>query len=478
MPYEDLRDYLRTLESRDLLRWIDAEVDKDWEITSVTRLWFRRTPPETRPALGFRHVKGFHTPVVVGTVSASRLIYATALGIEPTMDAIIEAWRQALDCPLKPEVISGVAPCQEVILEGSQVDLGSFPIPTWTPGQDPGPYITAPCMVSKDLDGAYNVGIYRMQVKGPNRTGMLWDLPSQHGAMHYAQYESRGMSMPVAVVIGVDPTVLMAAAAKVPYGVDEFAVAGGLRKEPLPMVRCRTIDLMVPAGAEIVLEGEIKPNYRETEGPFGEYTGYMGGPYELPVFEVKCITHRTNPIYQALFSQMPPSESSLLRQVPEEANVYKHLVHSLRIPGIVDVHLPEAGGSYAILWVSMKTMYPGHAQQVLSAAWSHHPAFAKWVIVTDDDIDIRDPFQREWALSWRVEPKRDTFVLPNTSSLLLDPSPAPSDVPLWDRSRLSSKLCIDATKKHPYPNAAVPAREYLDRAEGNWDRYGLDYQRQ
>ncbi len=471
MPYEDLRHYLSTLENKELLRWVDAEVDKDWEISSVMRLWFRKISATERTAIGFRHVKGYTAPVVAGTVSASRRVYATALEIEPTMDAIIEKWRQALDYPLDPYLTTAPAPCQEVVLQGDQVDLGRFPIPTWTPSKDPSPYITAPCMVTKDLQGLANVGTYRMQVKGPNRTGALWDMPSQHAAMHYAQYEAQGIPMPVAVVIGADPTVVMASVAKVPYGVDEFAVAGALRNEPLAMARCRTIDLEVPANAEIVLEGEVKPGFRESEGPFGEYTGYMGGPYNLPVFEIKCITHRHNPVYQALFSQMPPSESSLLRQIPEEASVYKHLVHSLKIPGIVDVHLPEAGGSYAILWVSIKTMYPGHAQQVLSAAWSHHPAFAKWVIVTDEDVDIRDPFQREWVLSWRVEPKRDTYVIPNTSSLLLDPSPAPPNVPLWER--LSSKMCIDATKKWSYPDIAVPPREYLDQAEMKWERYGL-----
>lgn len=472
MAHYDLRAHLEALEKEGMLRWIDAEVDKDWEITCVTRLWFRRTNPETRPALGFRNIRGYQTPLVVGVVSASRRIYAAALGIDPTMDGIIETWRSALDKPLAPVRHGGAAPCQEVILEGSSVDLSKFPIPVWTPSRDPGPYITAPCMVTKDLRGVQNVGIYRMQVKSANRTGVLWDLPSQHGAMHYAEYEAQNLEMPVAVVLGGDPTVVMAAAAKVPYGVDEFAVAGALRRQPLEMVKCHSVDLDVPAYSEIVLEGVIKPGLRETEGPFGEYTGYMGGPYDLPVFEINCITHRKNPIYHALFSQMPPSESSLLRQIPEEANVYKHLVHSLRIPGVVDVHLPEAGGSYAILWIRLKTMYPGHAQQVMSASWSHHPAFAKWIVVTDEDVDIRDPFQREWALSWRVEPKRDTFIFPNTSSLLLDPSSAPSEVPLWDR--LSSKMCIDATKKWTYPAIALPPAEFMERAGTNWGKYNLE----
>lgn len=476
MPYQDLRDYLSALESKGLFRWVEQEVDKDWEITCVARLLFRKHPPENRFALGFRNVKGYDVPVVVGAISASREVYATALGIEPTREAISAKWAEALENPIEPELTSS-GPVQEIVLEGDAVDLNHFPIPIWTPEKDPAPYITAPCMVSKALDtGVPNVGIYRMQVKGPDRTGMLWDLPIQHGAMHYAQYEAQDRPMPVAVVIGGDPTMLMSAAAKVPYGVNEFAVAGGLRGAPLEMVKCRTIGLEVPANAEIVLEGEIASHFRETEGPFGEYTGYMGGPYDLPVFKINCITHRRNPIYQAIFSQMPPSESSLLRQIAEEASVWKHLVHTLKIPGVVDVHLPETGGSYAILWIRLKKHFAGHAQQVMSAAWSHHPSLAKWVIVTDEDIDIRDPFQREWALSWRVEPQKDVFIMPNTASILLDPSPAPPDVPLWGRQ--SSKIFIDATKKWEFPDVALPPQRYMDEAESRWELYGLEEQKE
>lgn len=471
MAYGDLREYLKLLESRGIMKWVDREVDKDWEITCVARKVFRQ-PPDKRYALGFRKVRGHSAPVVVGTVAASRSVYAAALDIGPEVDQIISKWEQALSGPVEAELVSeGV--CQEVVKKDGDADLGWFPIPTWTPEKDPAPYITAPCMITKDPEtGVRNVGIYRMQVKGPDRTGVLWDLPSQHGAIHFSKYEKAGRPMPVAVVVGVEPCILMAAAAKVPLEVDELAVAGALRGSPVPLVRCRTIDIEVPATAEIVLEGEIRPGETEIEGPFGEYTGYMGGPYDLPFFHIRCITHRKDPIYQALHSQMPPSESSLLRQIPEEANIYKHLVRQLKIPGIIDIHLPESGGSYAILWIRMKTMYPGHAQQVLSAAWTHHPAFAKWIVVTDEDVDIRDPFTREWVLSWRVEPKNDVHILHDTSSLLLDPSAAPPDVPLWDRP-LSSKVLVNATKKWEYPAIALPPDSYMKRVEDSWEQYGL-----
>jgi 4-hydroxy-3-polyprenylbenzoate decarboxylase len=471
MAYRDLREYLDLLARRGLMKWVEKEVDKNWEITCVARKAFRQNP-EDRFALGFRKVKGHSSPVVVGTTAASRKVYAAALEIEQDVESIIAKWERALTEPMEAEpVSSGV--CQEVVKEGKDLDLGWFPIPVWTPDKDPGPYITAPCMITKDLEtGVRNVGIYRMQVKGANSTGVLWDLPSQHGAIHFAKYEKKNLPMPVAVAVGVDPCILMASAAKVPLGVDELSIAGALRGEPVPVVKCKTIDVEVPAAAEIVLEGEIVPGEKETEGPFGEYTGYMGGPYELPVFHIKCITHRKDPIYQALHSQMPPSESSLLRQIPEEANIYKHLVKQLKIPGIIDIHLPESGGSYAILWIRMKTMYPGHAQQVLSSAWTHHAAFAKWIVVTDEDIDIRDPFIREWVLSWRVEPKNDVSIMSGTSSLLLDPSAAPPEVPLWERP-LSSKVLVNATKKWEYPEIALPSNEYMERVASSWKEYGL-----
>jgi 4-hydroxy-3-polyprenylbenzoate decarboxylase len=471
MAYKDLREYLDLLTRRGLMKWVEKEVDKDWEITCVARKVFRQHP-EDRFALGFRKVKGYSSPVVVGTTAASRRVYAAALEIEPDVESIIAKWERALSEPLEAEpVSSGV--CQEVVKEGEALDLGWFPVPVWTPRKDPGPYITAPCMITKDPEtGIRNVGIYRMQVKGANRTGVLWDLPSQHGAIHFAKYEKKNLPRPVAVAVGVDPCILMASAAKVPLGVDELSVAGALRGEPVPVVKCKTIDVEVPATAEIVLEGEIVPGEKETEGPFGEYTGYMGGPYELPVFHIKCITHRKDPIYQALHSQMPPSESSLLRQIPEEANIYKHLVKQLKIPGIIDIHLPESGGSYAILWIRMKTMYPGHAQQVLSSAWTHHAAFAKWIVVTDEDIDIRDPFIREWILSWRVEPKNDVSIMSGASSLLLDPSAAPPEVPLWERP-LSSKVLVNATKKWEYPEIALPPNEFMERVDNSWEEYGL-----
>jgi len=470
LPYRDLRDYLAVLESKGLLKWTSREVDKDWEISCVSRVVMSR-PEHDRFAVGFRRVKGYEVPVVVGIIAANRAIYATALETSQNIEDIIKKWSDALSKPIDPIMVDK-APCKEVVHYGEDVNLNKFPIPVWTPEKDPAPFLTAPCVVTKDPEtGIRNVGIYRIQIKGKNKTGVLWDLPSQHAAIHFSKYEALGKPMPAAIVIGADPTVCMTAAAKVPFGVDEFAVSGGLRGKPLELVKCETVDLEVPASSEIVLEGEFLPHVREPEGPFGEYTGYMGPVNDMPVFNVKCITHRADPIYHAILSQMPPSESSLLRQISTEAEVYKHLVHDLKIPGIIDVHCPESGGSYAILWIRMKNTYLGHAKQVLSASWTHHPSFAKWIVVADQDVNIRDPFVREWVLSFRVQPDKDVLIIPNTSSILLDPSAAPPEVPLWKRH--GSKILIDATRKWQYPDIALPPQKYLNKVKERWLEYGL-----
>ena len=471
MPYKDLRQYLTALEDKGLLKWVSTVVDKDWELSCISRLVMNRSE-EKRIALGFKRIKGYDISAVVGVVAANRAVYSTALEVAPKIDDLIELWSQALTHPIKPIIIND-GQCKEVNLKGEEVNLNRFPTPIWAPEKDAGPYITAGCMVTKDPEtGTRNVGMYRLQVKGKNKTGVMWGGGgSQHAAIHYSKYEAKGEPMPIAVVIGVDPTICMTAASKVPFGVDEFAVAGGLRREPLKLVKCETVDLEVPASSEIVLEGEIPPKTREVEGPFGEYPGYMGPAGNNPIFNVKCITHRRNPVYQSILSHMPPSESSLLRQISTEGEVHKHLVYDLRIPGIIDVHTPESSGSCSILWIRMKNLYVGHAKQVLCASWTHHPTFAKWIVVTDEDVDIRDPFIREWVLSFRVQPDRDITVIAKTGPISLDPSVAPPEAPVSER--YGSKMLIDATRKWPYPEIALPPEKYLKKARERLLEYGL-----
>ncbi len=468
MAYRDLREYLSVLGRAGKLHHIRAEVDKTWEIAAVSRLAFQEIPEERRPALMFDRVKGHDIPVCVGALGASRWVYATALETDPEM--IPEKWARAQRNPIPPRRVD-TGPVHEQVKRGDAADLRELPVPTWTRHHDPGPYLTAPCVITRDPQaGTLNVGTYRCQIKGPRKIGM-WVNFLQHARQHVEPQRLAGRRVPVAIVLGPDPSVGLCSVSRIVYGVDELAVAGGLRGEPLEVVSCVSNDLVVPATAEIVIEGEILPDLEE-EGPFGEYTGYMGPKADSYVVEVQAITHRRGPIFQAFLSQMPPSESSCIRGWGRECAVLKHL-KDLRLP-VKDVHLMPAGGAAAYLAISIRPQYPGQAQQVMWAAWAVDPALGKITVVVDDDIDVRDPFQLNWALSWRVQPHKDIVIIPNTTSVRLDPSQAAEDVPQLDASRrLSSKMGIDATRKHTYPATSLPPGEDLARARTRWAEYGL-----
>ena len=468
MAYRDLREYLRALERAGKLHHIRAEVDKDWEIAAVSRLVFQEVPEEQRPALMFDRVRGHDIPLCVGTLGASRWVYALALETRP--EDIPDKWARAQRYPVPPRPVEA-GPVHEEVKRGDAASLLELPTPVWTRHHDPGPYLTAPCVITRDPEsGAMNVGTYRCQIKGPRKIGM-WVNFLQHARQHVEPQRQAGKRVPVAIVLGPDPSVGLCSVSRIVYGVDELAVAGALRGEALEVVPCVTNDLVVPATAEIVIEGEILPELEE-EGPFGEYTGYMGPKADSYVVEVRAITHRRNPIFQAFLSQMPPSESSCIRGWGRECAILKHL-RDLRLP-VKDVHLLHAGGAAAYLAISMRPQYAGQVQQVMWAAWAVDPALGKITVVVDDDIDVRDPFQLNWALSWRVQPSRDIVLLPNTTSVRLDPSQAAEDVPQLDVSRrLSSKMGIDATRKHAYAATSLPPGEDLARARARWTEYGF-----
>jgi UbiD family decarboxylase len=468
VPYKDLREYLSLLDRRGYLKRVKKEVDKEWEISCVMRQVLTKLPEEERYALIFENVKGHEIPVVVGALGVSNHVYA--IGLETTPENILERWARALRNTVEPKTVEN-GPVKDNVIKGSKVDLNKFPIPTWTPGKDGGPFITAPYVVTKDPEtGVRNVGTYRMQLKGRNKTGILIE-PHQHIGMHCRKYEIMDKPMPVAVVIGTDPTIGMTSVAKVPYGVDEFAVAGGLRGEAVELVKCEMVDLEVPATAEIVLEGEVPPNVRELEGPFGEYTGYVGGAAERHVFNVSCITYRENPIYQAFINEMPPTESNKIIGIGLEALYYKHLVYDLKFP-VKDVYIKEASGSQAYVVISFRSQYTGQSKQILASALGINPICGKIVVIVDDDIDIRNNFMLDWALSFRMQPDRDIIILPGTPPLPLDPSVAPNGAPP-EPLCVVSRIGIDATKKWPYPDLSLPSRELMDKVRKRWSDYGL-----
>jgi len=481
MPYRDLREYLSRLEKEDLLYWVDKEVDRDWEISCINRSVFQGLPEPAvgkgtgkRYALGFRRIKNFPGfSFVVGVVGNSRHHIAAAIESPVDDGAILRKMSDALAQPIPPRIVSD-GPCKEVVLHGEEVDLRRFPAIVWTPGKDAGPYFT-PMWFTRDPDtGRRNLGIYRSQLKGADRLA-IWTYQDAYRNM--SRWFARGESCPAALVIGADPTLYLMAGAKAPYGYDEIAGAGGLRGEPVELVKCDTIDLEVPATAEIVLEGEFSPNDREQEGPFGEFTGYMAAsPVPMPVFRVKHITHRRNPIVQGLTAQFPLSESSILRQASREACVFKHLRHDLLFDWVIDYHLTIPGGSLAWSWVKIRKTSAIQVERVVAGIIACLGTGAgKWIVVCDDDVEIRDPFAREWVLAYSVRPSQDIRLIGPVEAMALDPSAAPAEeVERSSRAGLtSSRVIIDATRKWKYPEISMPPREMLDRARARWQEYGL-----
>ncbi len=472
----DLRTFLTSLEHEGLFRWLDQEVEKDWEIGAITRLIFNGLSEPNRFGIGFSNIRGYpQMRVAAGVVGGSKQILARVLGVEPDTHKIHARWSASQTKLIPPKLVTR-GPCKENILEGKDVDILRLPVPVWSPGRDAGPYLTPLWITQDPKEGVRNVGMYRAQVKGRDRLAIQWGRPDyQHAAQHLRAWEKSGKPMPAALVMGCEPSIYLAGVAKVPYGVDELAVAGNISGAPIEIVQCETSELLVPASSEIVIEGEFIPGVIEPEGPFGEFTGYMtSSPRGEPVFQVKCITFRNGPILQGMMSQMPPSESSVCRQVMGEGAVWHHLTQELRMPGVVDVHLPESGGSAAALWISAKKPHQSFPLQLAMAVWAKFGFYHfKWIVVTDEDVNIRDAFAREWTLAFRVRPEKDLHLTPEVVAMTLDPS-ATLNPEVPSRDRTSAKLFIDATKKYEgFPEVALPAADYLERAAEKWGHYGL-----
>ena len=359
-------------------------------------------------------------------------------------------WRKAMALlPLLKTVMAmqpktvGTAPCQEVVLQGNDIDLAKLPIQTCWPGE-PAPLITWPLVVTKGpstkREDDYNLGIYRMQVTGRNTTLMRW-LKHRGGAQHHARWSAeKHEPLPAAVVIGTDPGTILAAVTPVPDTLSEYQFAGLLRGQKVELVDCKTVPLKVPAGAEIVLEGHVSLDDYRDEGPYGDHTGYYNAVEQFPVFTISAITMRRDPIYLSTYTGRAPDEPSILGEALNE--VFIPLLVQ-QFPEIVDFWLPPEGCSYRIAVVAMKKAYPGHAKRVMMGVWSFLRQFAytKWVIVVDDDINARDWKDVMWAISTRMDPARDITVIENTPIDYLDfASPEPS---------LGSKIGLDATNKWP-----------------------------
>jgi 4-hydroxy-3-polyprenylbenzoate decarboxylase len=347
-------------------------------------------------------------------------------------------FKQVLNMPVKSVK---KAPCQEVILEGNQVDLGQIPIQTCWPG-DAAPLITWPLVITRGPDKErQNLGIYRMQKLAKNKLIMRW-LAHRGGALDYRDWQIKhpGKPYPVAIALGADPATTLGAVTPVPDSLSEYAFAGLLRGEKTSVVQCIGSDLQVPATAEIILEGYLQPGEEADEGPFGDHTGYYNEVERFPVLTVERITHRKQPIYHSTYTGRPPDEPAILGVALNEVFVP---ILQKQFPEITDFYLPAEGCSYRMAVVSMKKQFPGHAKRVMMGVWSFLRQFmyTKFIIVTDDDIDIRNWEDVIWAITTRMDPTRDTVMIDNTPIDYLDfASPV---------SGLGSKMGLDATNKMP-----------------------------
>jgi 2,5-furandicarboxylate decarboxylase 1 len=468
--FKDLRVWLAHLESQGLLKHVGAAIDKDWEIACVTRQVMRQ-PPGRRYALQFDNVKGFQTPVVTNSIGATREMYAMALGIPVVRGGIDKAaihtnWVHALANRLPvTEVPEKRAPCKENIQKKGKVDLTAFPIPTWTPGQDIGPYLSAGCVIQKDPEtGIQNCGVYRGMIQAPDRVGVLIQAAKDSSIIHQ-KYESRNHPMDIAIVISPPPYVAMTAVGRVPYGIDELTVSGGLAGAPVEVVKCETVDLLVPAHSEMVIEGIVQPGVREPEGPFGEFFGHMGPQIRSPVIEVTAITYRDGTIHQGFQEQMPPSEGSCIKDIAMESLLLGAL-RGMGVPGVLDVYVHPMSCQMHVV-VRIRPQFPGHARAVMSGVWTAYPNRSKLVIVVEDDCDIYDDGDVQWHLATRVQPQRDLVVWRDATGISLDPS-MPRET-----CNYGSKLGIDATRKHAYPERSVAPEDLLNRVMREWPKYGL-----
>jgi len=457
MKYNDLRDFISQLQSRGLLKRITQEVDSYLEITEICD----RTLRAGGPALLFEKVKGSDFPVL-GNLFGTPERVALGMG-EESVEALREvgkllaflkepeppkgmkdAWekmpvfKQVLN--MAPKVLKS-APCQEVIVEGNDVDLGKLPIQTCWP-EDAGPLITWGLVVTKGPNKErQNLGIYRQQVIGKNQVIMRW-LAHRGGALDYRDWceQHPGERFPVAVALGADPATILGAVTPVPDTLSEYGFAGLLRGSKTEVVKCQGSDLQVPASAEFVLEGYLEEGVVADEGPFGDHTGYYNEVEQFPVFTIERITHRKNPIYHSTYTGRPPDEPAILGLALNEVFVP---ILQKQFPEIVDFYLPPEGCSYRWACVSMKKQYPGHAKRVMLGVWSFLRQFmyTKFVVVCDDDVDVRNWEDVIWAMTTRMDPGRDTTIINNTPIDYLDfASPV---------SGLGSKMGFDATNKWP-----------------------------
>jgi len=475
--YADLHEHVLALAREGLLVVIDEPVNKDTEMHPLVRWQYRGgiAEPERKAFLFTRPVdakgRAYDSAVLVAGLAANREVYRVGFG-KPLAD-IGAAWIKAIAAPIAPHVVA-TAPCQEIVIAGAALDapgqaLDGVPVPISTPGWDNGPYLSAGHFVTRDPDtGIQNLGNYRAQVKGRRRLGMNPSVELRAGIYaHWLKYKARGERMPAAVVVGCPPVISYTAVQKLPENLDEIAVAGGLAGSPINLVRAHSVDLLVPAEAEFVIEGFIETDFLEPEAPFGESHGYVNLQEYNAVMEVTAITRRRHPILTSFISQVTPSESSVIRRVAMEPLYLNHLREVLGIKGVKRVAMHEPLTSlYAVLAIQFARGVPDtEIWRALYGASSLHRFIGRWIVAIDEDIDPDNADALLWAMSYRCQPQHDMKVLDRK-----DPGHGPRG--RHDDGERASVL-IDATLKGSFAPVALPKREFMENARALWERLGL-----
>lgn len=475
--YPDLHDHIRALSRQGLLIIVDEPINKDTEMHPLVRWQYRGGIPESdRKAFLFTQPtdsKGrrYEGAVLVAGLAATPDVYRVGFG--KPLDQIGAAWIHALANPLAPRVVTS-APCQEIITEGDALNapgmaLDGMPIPISTPGWDNAPYLSAGHFITKDPEtGVQNVGNYRGQLKAPRRLGMNPSVELRAGIYtHWLKYKKLGRPMPCAVVVGCPPAVSYASVQKMPEHLDEVAVAGALAGAPINVIKARTVDILVPAEAEYVIEGLIDTELLEPEAPFGESHGYVNLQEYNAFMTVTAITRRNKPVATSFISQVTPSESSVIRKIAMEPVFYNHLHNVLGIRDIVRVAMHEPLTSlYAVIAVQFRrNASETEVWRALYAASTLHRFAGKWVIAVDEDIDPANADALFWAMSYRCQPQHDMRVLDHKD---------PGHGPRGPRDNgTSATVAINALLKGEYAPVALPRREFMENARKIWDRLGL-----
>ncbi len=464
MPSLSLRNLIDVLEQQQRVRRVAQTVDRQWEPGCLVKWMFQALPESERFGLLFERVKDSEFRFATGLIGSSREAYATALGVAP--GEINEKWVDALLHPVEPVTVSD-AVCQEVVRRGAAARLSDLPIPVWTPGKDAAPYITTLVLTKNADTNVPNMGVYRTQVRD-DHTVVVNLNPAGQGTRNTRTYTDKGRPAPIAWIVGADPAVLLAATAKLPYGLSEATVAGGLAGAPVPMVKAKTIDLMVPANAEFIIEGEVIPGEIGTEGPFGEFAGYMGGVGPRPVARITAITHRRDAIYYGFASQMPPSESTMLQSLSNAGVILKQLRYDIGEPTVADVHIDQNyGGAMGHVLIAMEPRDPAHSKR--TGCLVANMTGLKRVTMLDTDIDIRDPDHVDWALNARLNPATDIVIVEAAQYGHMDPSVRP----VAGKPGPASKLVLDATLKTDAGPFSLPSKDYMTRALATWKAAGL-----